>query len=160
QQNCSGHGRSRASPVHRWSPPIVLFALVPERTGAFGAPAGLVNSSSVLPSWQAFSVRRSVVPRISGDGRLLAFPLGSGDVLLDREEAVGADRDRIDAVLDQKARDLRVIARRLAADPGLRPGAPGFDEKLRDRRLDRLVALVEQALQAVAVPIDAKHQLG
>ena len=42
-------------------------------------------------------------------------------VLFHRDEAIGVDRNRIDASLDQKAGEIRVVTGRLAADPDLRP---------------------------------------
>src|SRR5581483_12159440 len=60
------------------------------------------------------------------------------------DHRVGIERDRLDAFLEEPAREIRVIAGTLAADADvLLLLAAGRDRHVQER-LDRVVALVEQ----------------
>ena len=60
------------------------------------------------------------------------------------EVAVRVQRDRVDPFADQERRELRVVARRLAADADLDAGGVGLADGLADHRHDGLVPLVEE----------------
>src|SRR5688572_28606815 len=76
------------------------------------------------------------------------------------EYSVGIQRYAVDAAFDEKFRKLRVVARRLPAQPDLPSEPPGVLDRLRDEPLDRRVAFVEDVRDDGRVAIHAEGQLG
>jgi transcriptional regulator GlxA family with amidase domain len=74
-----------------------------------------------------------------------AFGLRRRHVALHVEEAVGRDRDRVDARLHQKLGEFRVVRRRLTAKPDLRPRGMGLGDGLFDHPQNRRVAFLEES---------------
>ena len=91
---------------------------------------------------------------------LIEVCLGGRDGLIDGNEAVRRHRQRVDAAFDEEACERRPVARGLAAQPRVNAARPGVGDDGADRGFNRLVLLVEQVAQEVAVPVDAEDELG
>src|SRR5438477_7846546 len=102
----------------------------------------MATSNGTRRKWTPGSTCASARDR-SRRGRPCAV-LGLGDVAAHRQHRVGVHRDRVDAALDEKARELGVVARGLAAETdGTLVTVRAFDE-LTDHRADGGMALVEE----------------
>lgn len=75
------------------------------------------------------------------------------------QPAVGVQRQRVDALLDEELGELGVVAGRLPADAHGSAGGVSLLDQLADEPLDRGSALVEQLRQPRIVPADAERQL-
>ena len=94
---------------------------------------------------------------------LAAFDAGGldgGDAPPDLGDAVGVERNRIDAGLDQELGEFRIVARRLATDPDLAAGRVGGGDDLTDHFLDGRIPFVEQVGQVARIAVHAQDELG
>ncbi len=74
-------------------------------------------------------------------------PRGSfsgGNVLFDRDEAVGTDRDRVDATVDQEISEFGMIAWRLTTQADRGAGLVGLFDNAADHPFHRFVLFIEQ----------------
>lgn len=77
-----------------------------------------------------------------------------------RYDSVGVDRDGIDAALDQKFGEVRIDARRLAADGnGLAVFVSNRDE-MADSPFDSQVAFIEERCDCIVVAVAAHDEHG
>jgi hypothetical protein len=93
-------------------------------------------------------------------GRFLEVLLGLADDLLHGKKAVGAYRDRVNAMLYQETCKLGMITGCLTANSSMPADFPRGGEQLGDCRGHDFVALIEQRVQSAAVAVDAQYQLG
>src|SRR5688500_20407747 len=75
-------------------------------------------------------------------GRLDFRSVGQVQPRLD--DRIGIERQAVDALVDEPAREIRVVGRALAADADVPAGIPAGLDRHRQQRLDRRVTLVEE----------------
>src|SRR3546814_234294 len=122
-------------------------------------PRSTINDT-IFPYTTLFRSLRQSVLRVRDIGVRMKPLLDFGDMTDRRHEAVGVERNRVDALVHQKSRKLGIVARRLTADADLDPNMMGLDDCLVDQAGNRLAALIEQRRQVAGITVDPERQLG